>query len=92
MSNKNCKCSNSGILKSFKFCPYCGGKFVTSPARYPYEGQGLNSVKGSYAINTGSKRPPKKGEYFLSGAIPMAYKAPNDLSTVYYIAEIVNPS
>lgn len=31
-------------------------------------------------------RTPKKGEYFLSGAIPVAYYAPNDLTTEYWIA------
>lgn len=31
-------------------------------------------------------RPPRKGEYYLSGAIPCAYLAPNDLSTPYRIA------
>lgn len=25
-------------------------------------------------------RPPKRGEFYLSGAIPEAYRAPNDLS------------
>lgn len=30
-------------------------------------------------------RPPRKGEWYLSGAIPMAYKAPNDLSTSFIV-------
>lgn len=30
---------------------------------------------------------PKKGEYFVSGAKPQAYEAPNDLSTEYLIVE-----
>ena len=34
-------------------------------------------------------RCPKKGEYFISGAIPTAYRAANDLTTPYYIATIV---
>jgi hypothetical protein len=34
------------------------------------------------------KRKPKKGEWFISGAIPEAYQAPNDLNTKYYIAEL----
>ena len=41
------------------------------------------------ALNTGVKRPPRKGEWYLSGAIIQAYRAPNDLSTEFYIAEIV---
>jgi len=38
---------------------------------------------------TGEFRPPKKGEWFISGAIPEAYQAPNDLSTAYLIAKPV---
>lgn len=34
-------------------------------------------------------RPPKQGEYYVSGAIPAAYKAPNDLPTAY---QIVRPT
>ena len=41
------------------------------------------------AINSKQFRCPKKGEWFLSGAVPMAYKAPNDLNQEYYIATIV---
>ena len=33
------------------------------------------------------KRPPRAGEYFVSGAIPEAYFAPNDLSTVFTIVK-----
>jgi len=38
---------------------------------------------------TGEKRCPKKGEWFLSGAIVEAYLAKNDLSTPYHIAKLV---
>ena len=31
------------------------------------------------------KRAPKRGEWFASGAIPMAYKAKNDLVTEYIV-------
>lgn len=34
-----------------------------------------NGKKGLVAIKTGEKRPPKEGEWYLSGAIPEAYKA-----------------
>ena len=40
------------------------------------------------AVATGEFRPPKKGEWFLSGAEVMAYKAFNDLNTPYHIARI----
>jgi hypothetical protein len=32
-------------------------------------------------------RRPKKGEYYVSGAIPEAYRAPNDLPTEYLVVE-----
>lgn len=38
---------------------------------------------------TGEMRPPRKGEWYLSGAVIEAYQAPNDLTTPYYIAELV---
>ena len=45
--------------------------------------------KGLKAINSGVFRAPKKGEWYLSGAIPCAYQSPNDLSTKYWIAQLV---
>lgn len=39
--------------------------------------------------STGEFREPKKGEWFISGAIPEAYQAPNDLSTKYWIGTLV---
>lgn len=43
------------------------------------------------AIPTKDVRAPKKGEWYISGAIPEAYRAPNDLSTEFRIAKIVYP-
>jgi len=34
-------------------------------------------------------RPPRKGEHYLSGTIPAAYLAPNDLSAPYHVVEAV---
>lgn len=34
-------------------------------------------------------RPPLKGEWYISGAIPYAYRAPNDLTIEYSIARLV---
>ena len=34
-------------------------------------------------------RAPKKGEYYLGGAIIEAYRAPNDLLSAYWIVEPV---
>ena len=44
---------------------------------------------GIMAVWTGEKRAPKKGEWYLSGAIIAAYRAPNDLLTEYHIARLV---
>lgn len=49
-------------------------------------GLGLRGVR---AISTGVKRRPEKGEWYLSGAIPEAYRALNDLDHPYIIARIV---
>ncbi len=46
-------------------------------------------VKDVHAITTGEFRKPKKGEWYLSGAIPAAYRAPNDLTWNYHICELV---
>ena len=43
-------------------------------------------------VKTDEFRNPKKGEFFLSGAIIEAYQAPNDLSSPYWIAKEVNAS
>jgi hypothetical protein len=37
-------------------------------------------------------RCPKKNEFYLSGAIPTAYRAPTDLTTEYFIAIPTNIS
>jgi hypothetical protein len=42
------------------------------------------------AIDAGYSASPKKGEWFLSGAIPEAYRAQNDLTGSFYrIVKIV---
>jgi hypothetical protein len=38
---------------------------------------------------TGEFRCPRKGEWYLSGAKIQAWLAPNDLSTAYWIADVV---
>ena len=37
----------------------------------------------------GKKRCPKKGEWYISGAIPEGYKASNDLRTPFHIGTLV---
>lgn len=64
--------------------PFNEGKALGAPV--------LNGfmLKGNLrAIKTREKRCPKRGEWFLSGAIAEAYKAPNDLSQEYHIAKLV---
>ena len=41
------------------------------------------------AKQTGEYREPRRNEYYLSGAQPRAYRAPNDLSSKYHIMELV---
>lgn len=38
---------------------------------------------------TGEKRSPLKGEYYLSGAVVTAYRAPSDMTGAWWIAEAV---
>ena len=45
----------------------------------------LNGKMQSFRWDGKPMRKPLKGEMFLSGAIPTAYKAYNDLSTDYFI-------
>ncbi len=42
-----------------------------------------------HVLNTKNFRCPKKGEWFISGAIPEGYLADNDLDQKYYIAKLV---
>lgn len=46
-------------------------------------------IVGIAAVATGDVRCPKKGEWYLSGAIVEAYKAPNDIPSKYQIAALV---
>lgn len=43
-------------------------------------------LRASY---TGEFRPPKSGEWYLSGSPIEAYRAPNNLTTAFHIAKIV---
>lgn len=40
-------------------------------------------------LMTGEFRAPKRGEWYLSGAIPECYRAPGNLTTAYHIMRIV---
>ncbi len=58
---------------------------TTTTKTYPVAG----SFRRKLVKPTGEKRCPRKGEWFLSGAIIEGYLAVNDLSTVYHIAKLV---
>ena len=47
------------------------------------------AARAIQAVSTGVKRFPKKGERFISGAVPHAYLAQNDITYAYYIAKLV---
>lgn len=55
---------------------------------YPGEHSHLPRSRQIY-VSTGEFRAPKKGEYYLSGAIPCAYLAPNDFTQPYHIMRAV---
>ena len=46
-------------------------------------------VQNVMAVPTGEKRPPKKGEWFLSGVDVEAYRAYADMTVPYHIATLV---
>lgn len=54
-----------------------------------YKGAGIFNKR--YFVYSGQKRCPKKGEYYLSGAIPEVYQAPNDLSFAFSIMTEIPP-
>ena len=56
---------------------------------YPWADYPGEALKRSRFRATGEFRAPKKGEWYLSGAIVEAYRAPNDLGTAYHIAKPV---
>jgi hypothetical protein len=43
-----------------------------------------NSAPVHY-VKSGEFRPPRRGEWYLSGAIPQAWQAPNNFKTAYSI-------
>lgn len=69
---------------------------MSIPERIMFEHRGTQP-DGMLAIPARQRRrwrrvrfgAPRKGEYYVSGAIPMAYIAPNDLTMEYLIVEPV---
>ena len=59
-----------------------------------YPGPGVDPARPfrrSRYVSTGAKRPPKAGEYYLSGAVPEVYRAPGDLSDAFHIMREATP-
>lgn len=49
----------------------------------------LTSARNVRAAWTGEIRPPKRGEWYISGAVPEAYRAASDYTRAYHIARLV---
>jgi len=57
---------------------------VVSRGKIHFEG-----LRGKYFYRLRHLASPQKGDWYLSGAIPAAYRAPNDLTSPYRIVEPV---
>jgi hypothetical protein len=67
------------------------GRYPVASDSWHHIPKSLRKTGWSYhvrAVPTGEMRAPRKGEWFLSGAVVEAYYAPNDLSTPYHIAKL----
>lgn len=58
----------------------------TYPGEFSYHDIGRGAER---YVSTGEHRNPRKGEFYLSGAIPCAYRAPADLDSPYHIVRPV---
>jgi len=54
-----------------------------------WDAQPRRDGKYLQSLATGEFRPPLKGEWYLSGAKPTAYRASNDFNASYYIMRLV---
>lgn len=73
-----------GYFKLGERASYNESETLNLPKCYGYFIQ-----RGLRAKATGEKRPPKKGEWYLSGAVIEAYRAKDNLDTSYHIAQLV---
>jgi hypothetical protein len=98
-----CTNCNKGVRIDGK-CPNCGRRHYPVMDRPGLEELAAIGYRGKYpcplpslgkpcngvvAVATGEFRCPLAGEWYLSGAIVEAYRAPNTLSTKFHIAELV---
>lgn len=61
---------------------------MSLPSSVTFEGR----TDGKYHYRKDGFRPPKKGEFYLSGAIVQAWRAPNDLSASYQVVVPTTPA
>lgn len=80
-------------------CPTCQREGYTPKGVYPCGEHPYHSTDIRHLdvcrngfMKTGEKRPPRKDEWYLSGAIPAAYRARADLDTAYLIMRPFNPT
>ncbi len=86
------KCCGITMHNTFNYCPKCGRRLGGVPGVKTYKVNDLTFREqrlGMVAVNTGVFRRPCKGEFYLSGAEPEAWKASNDLTSEFYIAEVL---
>jgi len=63
---------------------------ITSPnGNFHWKNPFRIGIKGIVAVPTDQKRPPRQGEWYLSGAVVEAYQASKDLSQSFRIARLV---
>ena len=62
---------------------------LARPGTIPHRKSEKTPASEVMATPTGEFREPKKGEWFLSGAVIEAYQAESDATTKYYIARLV---
>ena len=54
------------------------------------QGSYPSPTRGAMYVATGDKRPPRRDEWYLSGAIVQAWRAPSDLTSPYWIARPID--
>ena len=64
------------------------GSRIPKPPQGVFPGSGYGGV-GKHYRATGEFRPPKAGEWYLSGAIVQAYQVAQDVTVAFWIAEPV---
>ena len=70
-----------------KFYPLADNLSAAERVRFGIKG--VWNSREIKAVNAFEYRCPRKGEWYLSGAIPEAYRAPNDLSQAFDIVKLV---